>query len=120
MRTWMAPDSRRMKLSALAKRQNSDRKQLAQQNIGQRFHDWSWSALQQIRDAHMDGAGFQTDETVGVGETAELHCDSWQWSARFEFPEDAGVDFFRAFEKQGALKSGDGKARAGVLHFSTI
>ena len=50
-------------------------KQLAQQNIGQGFHDGSRSALQQIGDAHMDGAGFHANETVGVGETAELHGD---------------------------------------------
>ena len=94
--------------------------EFAQQNLGQGFLDRRRSSLQQIRDSNVDHTGLQADEAVSVGETAEFHVDLWQWGTRFEFPENAGVDFFRAFEKQSALKSGDGQTRAVVLHFSTI
>jgi len=98
---------------------NGTAKEFAEENMRQGLQDRRRSPLQQVRDADVDSTGLQTDEAVGVREMAKLHGDLWQWSTRFEFPENAREDFFRAFKLQGALKSGNSQTRAVVLHFLT-
>src|ERR1700733_10127841 len=99
---------------------NGAAKELAEQNMSQGLQDRKRSALQQVGDADVDSAGLQTDEAVGVRETAILHGYLRQWSTGFEFPKNAREDFLRTFEGQCALKSGNGQTKAVVLHFLTI
>src|SRR5438105_766576 len=98
--------------------------ELSEQNICERLHNRSRSALEHIRNARVEAVFGQADEAIGVGKGAEFNVNCRYFSSRLQFPEDAAINLHRRLEKQGALESGKLgcllEARRARLHFSRI